>query len=134
MTHESIAAKLGVHRTTVSRTLTKYNRRAIAKLESTRLAETTKQLRRLEWIAEQAAHGWKRSLEDAETIKETEGGQDGGKTERTTKGQSGNPAMLAQMREALAEIRGILKLDEIGNREDEHRDPIQPDTRHMGKR
>jgi predicted transcriptional regulator len=136
MTHEAIAEKLGVHRHTVRRHLEKHNNALLKRLESTRLAEKTRQLKRLEWVVEQAAHGWQRSLEDAETIKTTDDASGADKTERTVKGQSGNPAMLAQLRETLADIRDLLKLDQIGGEpEDENDDDIDPnDPRYVGRR
>lgn len=69
----------------------------------------------LEQTASEAFTQWRRSCEDAVsevTVKgKTEGGEKGGQNRaqvtRTIEGQSGNPALLAQARGALSDIREI---------------------------
>jgi hypothetical protein len=121
-THLQISEALGVHRTTVTRTLTKIHRRALKRLEAQTAALKAQQVEQLCWIAEQIARQWERSCEDSVTVQETSGhemgvGADGnlvglpGEVKTTTKGQSGNPALAKEMRSALADIRSILGID-----------------------
>jgi hypothetical protein len=113
-THERIATEIGVHRTTVSRTLAKHNRRSLKRLERQTAAIKAQQLAQLEWLAEQAAEAWEKSLDDEETRKSVEGfvgDKMTDKEEKVIKGQSGNPALLREARGALADARKILGLD-----------------------
>ncbi len=112
-THQRIAAELGVCRATVSRSLSRHNRHVLKRLEKQSASIKAKHIIQLEWMAEEAAIQWKRSTEDAETIKTSTDilSPLPGKTETTLKGQSGNPALLREARESLAEIRSILGID-----------------------
>lgn len=113
--HERIAEHLGVSRVTVSRHLSKYNRKAMVRLEKQAAAVKSRQVAQLEWVASQSVEAWHRSKEDAETVKTTDGLDDKGrpvnKTETMLKGQSGNPALLTVALNALADVRKILALE-----------------------
>lgn len=115
-THQRIADELGVHRTTVSRSLSKYNRQVTERLLKRGVEQRARQFERLEFAIEEAITQWHRSKLDAETTKITQGGgEDGGdKTELTSKGQCGDPRYLAEIRAAMAEQRKLLGLDEAG--------------------
>lgn len=128
-TQERIAADLGVNQSTVSRALARYNARALKRLERRVAAIKAAQVDQLEYLASQAAEAWERSLQDEERIKtldttktvETDSGIAGvgptvktetlNRTETSIKGQSGNPALIREAREALADVRAILGLD-----------------------
>lgn len=113
-TQAQIAVTLGVSRETICRALARHNRKVLERLEKRAAATKGQQIAQLEWAAEQAAAAWKRSLDDEETVK-TVKGDDGDKkvdkTETTVKGQSGNPALIREIRGSLADIRKILGLD-----------------------
>lgn len=115
-TQDRIAAELGVHRTTVSRSLARHNALALKRLEGRTASLKAKHIDQLEWMAEEAARQWERSTEDARTISTTtDAGDPAGlpaeKVVETVKGQTGNPSLLREAREALADIRSILGLD-----------------------
>lgn len=112
-THQRIAEELGTHRTTVSRSLAAYNRKVTDRLLKRAYSQRARQFERLDWTIEQAIDQWHRSKLDAESVKVTEGGgEDGGdKTETTTKGQTGDPRYLAEIRAALADQRKVLGID-----------------------
>ena len=119
-TQAQIAVALGVHRSTVNRSLSQHNKRVFERLEKRSASSKGKQIAQLEYLAAQAVSEWQRSKLDSETIKTTseEAGNtpDGPvsgptKTETTIKGQTGDPALLREARGALADIRKILGLD-----------------------
>jgi DNA-binding transcriptional LysR family regulator len=120
-TEAAIAERLGVSQPAVSKMLRRVEDRVLKDLTKEVGRTKARQTAQLEWAASQAARAWERSLEDAVSVKESVapiGPKDaqserevGVETERTTRGQSGNPALLAQFREALADIRKIWGLD-----------------------
>lgn len=112
-TEARIAAELGVSQQAVSKILARVAARVLKELDELVEAEKVIQLDQLHEIAHQAMRAWERSLEDGVTVKETAGV--GGGIETTTKGQSGNPALLAQARGALADIRDLLGLNAKAN-------------------
>lgn len=119
-TQESIAEELGVTQSAVSHMLKRAEKRFLKGFSERIEAEKARQTARLEFILEEAVQAWRRSKQDAETIKtveeqvEIEGrvmeAQET-KRERTVKGQSGNPALLSEAQKALAGIRGIWGID-----------------------
>jgi hypothetical protein len=121
-THADIAAELGVCRETISRALARINRKAAERLAKRRAETRARQVDQLEWIAAEAAAAWERSLADAEMTRTTtetaapigdaQVGAETEKTVKTVKGQTGNPALLRECREALADIRDILGADD----------------------
>lgn len=116
-TAESIADHLQINVYTLRTRLWKINKAAHERLLANRTAIKAKQLRQLEYIAHEAMQAFERSTKNAQTVKKTKapagkrGADSEEKTEITVKGQSGNPAFLAEARAALAEIRDILGLD-----------------------
>ena len=66
----------------------------------------------LDAVYREAMTAWRDSQKDAETLKTTSGGDGGDRTEKTVRGQSGDPRFLDQARGALADIRRIWGLDE----------------------
>lgn len=112
LTHAEIAAKIDVSRVTVQRALAKHNRRVGEKLMRRALEFKAKQVRQLEYLYSESVSEWHRSKLDSESTKTTEGiGEIGDRTEVTIRGQTGNPAILAQARGTLSDIRGILGID-----------------------
>lgn len=112
LTHQKIAEEIGVRRETITRVLGRYNRKVSDRLMSKSIRERARQFERLDWIIEEAAEEWHRSKLDAETVKVTnEGLVADDKTETTTKGQTGDPRYLSEIRSALADQRKILGLD-----------------------
>ena len=132
LTEAEIAEKLGISQPAVSKILKRVEDRVLKSLAREIGREKARQTSQLDWVAAEAARAWARSLGDAVTVKQTdtpigpEGG-DGDRTETTVKGQSGNPALLAQLRGALADVRAIwglnapkkLELDVSGLTDDE---------------
>jgi hypothetical protein len=124
-THAEIAAELGVCRETISRALARINRKAAERLAKRRAETRARQVDQLEWLASEAAAAWERSLLDAEVTRITTElddaqGDDETPTERpqtvtTVKRHSGNPALLREAREALADIREILGTEPDGH-------------------
>lgn len=115
-THERIADELGVCRETVSRLLSRINSATLKRLLKRRAEIKARQVAQLEWMAEEAAEAWAQSRLDAEIRKTTETPAEGDnpageRTELTVKGQSGNPSLLREAREALADVRAILGLE-----------------------
>lgn len=117
-----IAAELGCHHATVCRLLANVERQVLENLVEVAEAVKRRQIAELERLYEQAWAAWELSLEDAELHRVTTGkaalDPRQGKlfecppevvTEK--KGQSGNPAMLAQARGAMADMRALLGLD-----------------------
>ncbi len=128
-THKKISDEIGVSRVTVTRTLGRHNRRVLKRLENQSVTIKAQHIAQLEWIAEEAARQWERSTEDVETIKTSTGGIGPEKTDITVKGQSGNPALLREARESLAEIRSILGIDKqvVERPEDDYVIDLTPD-------
>lgn len=113
-THARIAADLGVHRTTVSRSLSRHNRRTLERMERRTAAAKGRQVDQLERMADEAFAGWERSQRDVEALKITSETVAGVRTERTEtsiRGQAGDPSFLREAREILADVRKILGLD-----------------------
>lgn len=114
-TQERIATELGLARETVSRTLANLARAVARRLEDRAVVERVEQLDQLDLIADEALRAWERSLLDAETQKTVEAAEVEGdpttRREKTVKGQSGNPALLARAMDALAAKRSLLGLD-----------------------
>lgn len=115
-THERIAAELKVARETVSRALSKHNRRALAVMVKRAAAEKARQVAVLEWAIEQASLAWERSQQDAETLTEVSEsgdapGKGGNRSTMKIEGQVGDPRYLRELARALADIRKILGLD-----------------------
>jgi hypothetical protein len=77
-------------------------------LEDRAVIERVVQLDQLDHIFDEAMRAWERSLEDAVTVRTD---AEGAVLERTVKGQSGNPALLARAMDALAAKRTLLGLD-----------------------
>jgi predicted transcriptional regulator len=106
-TEAQIAAELGITQGAVSKILRRVAAQALRRLTKEVALARAVQYGQLEHIASEAMRAWDRSLEDSVTTKETEGRP----TERTTRTQCGNPALLGQVRAALADIRDLLGLN-----------------------
>jgi hypothetical protein len=131
-----IAAHLGVHATTIARMLARIEKRLADRFEKDAHQIKGRQTEILERIAEVALEQFERSCEDAEkrrTVSKRVSSKPAGEErasdmlsdvpddleesafviEETTEvtGQSGNPALLAQARGALADVRTIWGLD-----------------------
>lgn len=112
-TMQRIADHLKVSRHAVFYMLERVEKRLWDETKDNWIHKKVEQSTQLEYLIEQALIGWQRSLNDAETYKETEVPGEGGgtKTERTLKGQSGNAAHLANVRAMLSDIRDIYGLN-----------------------
>lgn len=123
-TQMEIAKAEGVSEQAISQRFKKVRdwlaKQAVDSIEEIRRSHT----RRLVKIYLDAIRAWKRSLEDAEEISEHTGVNSG--TTKKRKGQSGNPALLAQARGALQDIRNIWGVDEITRGEREERENDRP--------
>lgn len=119
-----IADEIGVHRHTIGRALARYNARVYDRLVKRTADERGRQLAVLEGMIEAALDQWERSTGDAVTTKTTDDGA-GVVTEvaTTVKTMTGNPALLAEARNALAERRKILGLDRV-DADDSADDPL----------
>jgi predicted transcriptional regulator len=116
-TQERVAATLGVTQQAVSKILRRAEGRFLDEFRERVAAEKARQTAVLEWVVEEALDAWQQSKRPA-TITEVsilppagrrkKGGE---RTRKTEKGQSGNPAHLAEARAALREIRAIWGLD-----------------------
>jgi predicted transcriptional regulator len=106
-----IAVELGVTQPAVSKSLARFNARVFERLIRRAAAEKARQIQVLERVTQEALEGWERSKRDAEILRSIEGGKDGPRTELVIKGQAGDPRMLAEARNALADARKILGLD-----------------------
>lgn len=125
-----IAEHLGVDKSTISRALDRVEKRLAKEFAAQAEVIKARQTAQLEHIHAAAMEQWERSTEDAEltrtvtkTLAKTTSDYDPANDEPLEKevveetvtserrGQSGNPALLAQAREALADIRAIWGLD-----------------------
>ena len=115
---QDIADRLGINQSTVSRdikTLLKGWEKDAAKSIATLKGQQKEQL---EYLYKEAVEAWLDSRSDAiteteETIITENDGSEGkrAKITKTTKGQSGNPAFLAQARQLKADIRAMFGID-----------------------
>lgn len=120
-THERIATALQLDRSTVTKILGRLSARYAKSLADQVDAVKGAQIAALEHLADEAMQAWERSKLDAETtttktVSLKGPGEDAVAmpAEETTlkrQGQTGNPAHLAEVRGALADIRKILGLD-----------------------
>lgn len=117
--YREIARILGIAVNTVCKYVRRHNQRALEKLEAEIASEKYRQYLVLRDVEGEARSEWERSKKDAQTIKQTVGevpGKDGApveveKTETTIKGQCANPAYLAEIRAALADIRKLMAME-----------------------
>jgi DNA-binding transcriptional regulator GbsR (MarR family) len=129
MTHAAIAEQLGVARSTVTRALQRLDT-GVEDLQIRELAmlQRVKQIRKLEYIAQEAMEAWQRSKEpkrsmskktgkktrplvDPDTGEITDLTENTEDTSTTMSDQTGNPAYLAAAMKALADIRAIVGAD-----------------------
>lgn len=119
-TQERIAEELGISQPTVCKILRRVESRLAEEFREHAEEVKARQAAILERIAAEALRQWERSCQDAVRVtvetgraKATEMGliHLPDKEVTTTEGQSGNPALLAQAREALADIRAIWGMD-----------------------
>lgn len=110
--HSEIGRRLGVTPTTVGRYLQQADDEWRQKsFESVDKAKW-RQLRDLEWIRNEAKAAWERSKLDAEATKVSVGDEGGGKkVERVTKGQTGDPRYLAEIRATYEREAKLLGID-----------------------
>ena len=116
VTQSEIAERIGVSQSAVSRFLNRYNRRLIESLEKRSVREKGKQVDRLEYLYSEIVSEWERSKGSTRTVKTTtvDGGEAGdgvARTEETVRTNTGNPALIAQARGTLQDIRSILGID-----------------------
>lgn len=122
MTHDEIAAKLNVDRSTVGKML----KRMRTKFEGTTQEEVEQfrmeQLETLQMMAAEALNAWRRSLQSEKSVtkKKGSGGEDdegsgGGRGGEVTitnvRDSDGDPRFLAEARAAMADIRKIMGVD-----------------------
>ena len=106
-TQAQIAAEVGVTRETVCRALSKHNRAVAERMARQMAAEIGCQLEQLHYMVQVAMEAWRRSCEPSVIVREVEGKP----AHKITRPGAGNPALLAQVRGALSDIRDILGLD-----------------------
>jgi transposase len=132
-THERIAAEFNVSRETISRVLSRVNKRALKRLVARIASVKAEQIGQLEYLIEEAAEAWHRSKLDEVTTKTTTStGEDSEttpyeKTAVTEKGQAGDAQFLREARGAMSDIRKILGLDSKDEREQTKLDLQRPD-------
>ena len=112
-----IAQMVGVHQNTVFNYVSKYNKSFYEKVSQDHDRERGHQLKlHIEGYRECLA-GWKKSCEDAKTIKISKElnkkGESIVKTQQEIKGQSGNSAFLTEARAHLASIREIMMMKKV---------------------
>lgn len=125
-TNGRIADELGVHRHTIGRALARYNARVYDRLVKRTAGEKGRQLAVLESVVEEALEQWERSKGDTITVKDATGVDGNGpwtETITTTRGNVGDPRLLAEAQKALAERRRILGIDKEGP-DDSGDDPL----------
>jgi predicted DNA-binding protein YlxM (UPF0122 family) len=105
-----IADQLGVCHQAVHAACSRVEKRLHAQFSKRTEQVKSRQTAQLEHLIHDVLDEWRRSKLDAETVKTTDGGGEP-KTERTVKGQTGNPALLAQARGAMEDIRKIWGVD-----------------------
>jgi hypothetical protein len=105
-TLERIAGEIGISRKTVGRKLARWNDAVAKRLLKRSMAQVGAQLGQFDWIIEESADAWLRSKRDVVTVKVSPEG-----VERTRKTQSGDPAKLRAMLEAMAGKRVVLGID-----------------------
>lgn len=110
-TLQRIADHLGVAVSSVHEMLQRVEKRLWEETKGDWIHKKVEHEAQLGHLIEQALLGWQKSLEDAETYKETNLPDGSVKQERTMKGQSGNAAHLANARAMLADIRAIYGMD-----------------------
>lgn len=117
-TQKQIADELGMAQSSVSDALQRVEKRLYEEFSTSAHVLKARQTEQLDHIAAEALLAWEQSKLDAEstevTEEETEIGDEGNKfpatnrkTKKVTKGQTGNPALLAQAIAALAAQRSI---------------------------
>jgi hypothetical protein len=117
-----IGEHMGLAENHVSHALARLHRKAMARLERDTAAILARQYQQLEWVAEESSDAWERSKLPAEAEKTTEEAIGGGgegprtaavlvRTERTRKGQGGDPRFLERFVGALEQQRKVLGLD-----------------------
>jgi DNA-binding CsgD family transcriptional regulator len=124
LTQGQIADQLDISQQGVSEILRRVEKRVLAELSASVAELKARQTAQLEYVYREAIAAWERSLRNAKSVETTtepaksddpavgvDGGSKAGptttRTKRTVKGQSGNPALLAQALAALADIRAI---------------------------
>lgn len=117
-TRSQIAGELKCDRKTVGRWLRRHNTRAWARLEKEAASEKFRQVEQLRLLAGEMIAAWFASKKSAVSVKRTSGGDGGPRTEKTVKGQCGNPAFSAEARACLADIRRLLRIDKDDDPDD----------------
>ena len=106
-TLREIGLKIGIHESNVSRILKAHREELLARIDQNTQQWIAEQISRYEAVARLAARGFARSNEDRQRIEQTS--TPDGVTEKTIiEGQSGNPAYLARIVDALARIDKLL--------------------------
>ncbi len=109
---ESLAKQYSITKSRVSQIVIEMEGRFLENEDAFIFAEKRRHQILLEGVYDKAARGYAKSLEDAESTKVSSGPDaNGGKAEKTTKGQAGDPAFLRVMCQALADIRKIWGMD-----------------------
>jgi hypothetical protein len=93
-THKMIAEKLGITEEGARKMLLRHEKRLFESCKEEHILNSVRRSEQLEHLLVQALHGWKRSLDDAETYKEVTS-EEGSRSEVTRRGQSGNAAHIS---------------------------------------
>lgn len=110
-TQRQISEQTGLRVRTIRRWLARHNAKVIASAEKRLWNIKARMIEQLQHAQSEAMRAWERSKLDAETLEETTDAR-GGSSKHTLKGQTGNPAYLAEARAAMADLRKILRMED----------------------
>lgn len=120
MKSRDIAEVIGAEPRAVGQFLRTFNAWVMKELEEDRRAKAAQQIEILDHLVGDLMHQWEKSKSDEETEKVVtfsgSENDDGAveikqRVEKTKRGRTGDPAIIGQIRGALADVRGILGLD-----------------------
>jgi hypothetical protein len=111
-THAEIAAAEGVARPTITKLLSRHNRKTFERLAREHASERGRQIRIINRTVREAMTAWEKSKRKGKSRKTTQ--DEAGavvQVEKMTKGQCGDPRYLEAVRLGLAEIRRVMMMD-----------------------
>jgi len=111
-TQAEIGRELGISASGVCKLFQRIEGRLLAEIKDKAEARKAHQTLKLDYIAREGMRAWEASKHDAETEKISTSDDGKQSTERTKRGQTGDPRYLDQVRGALADIRKIWGLEE----------------------